>query len=95
VSWIKDHPKGSVLFIHVQPGASETKVVGLHGERLKVKLKGEPREGEANRCLIEFFSELLSLPKSKIELLSGESSRQKTVFVEREREVITSLLKLL
>jgi uncharacterized protein (TIGR00251 family) len=92
-SWIKNHPNGSVLLLHIQPGASRTELSGLHGDRIKVKIKAPPRDGEANSSLIEFFSELLKISKSKIFLIRGESSRQKDLLVELPMDKMVTLLQ--
>ncbi|MCM2350981.1 MAG: DUF167 domain-containing protein [Bacteriovoracaceae bacterium] len=90
--WIKPHPKGSTLSLHIQPGAKKSELVGEHGERLKVKIKAPPQDGEANLCLIQFLADLLKLPKAKVHLISGESSRQKLVLVELSPEEVLTLL---
>ncbi|MDH5805378.1 MAG: DUF167 family protein, partial [Gemmatimonadota bacterium] len=36
------------LPIHVQPRASKTEVVGLHGEAVKIRIKSPPVDGAAN-----------------------------------------------
>lgn len=91
-AWLKPHPKGSILSLHIQPGAKKSELVGEHGERLKVKIKAPPQDGEANLCLIQFLADLLKLPKAKVHLISGESSRQKLVLVELSPEEILILL---
>lgn len=91
-TWLKPHPKGSILSLHIQPGAKKSELVGEHGERLKVKIKAPPQDGEANLCLIQFIADLLKLPKAKVHLISGESSRQKLVLVELSPEEILILL---
>ena len=81
-SWLKNHAKGSLLRLYIQPGASKTTLSGVHGERLKVKIKALPTDGEANKELEDYFSEILQVPKSKIFLVRGEVSRQKDILVE-------------
>ena len=92
-SWLKNHDKGTLLLLYIQPGASRTIIAGVHGERLKVKIKAPPRDGEANQALGEYFSEVLGIPKSKIFLIRGESSRQKTILVELSLSEILSKIK--
>ena len=81
-SWSKIHSKGTLLQLYIQPGASSNQLSGKHGERLKVKIKAPTRDGEANDGVISYFSEILKIPKSKIFLIRGESSRQKDLLVE-------------
>jgi uncharacterized protein (TIGR00251 family) len=92
-SWLKNHSKGVVLLLYIQPGASTTGLAGLHGERVKVKIKAPPKDGEANEELIEYFSSILNISKSKIYLIRGENSRQKDLLVELSPESVTILMK--
>lgn len=92
--WLKSHAKGSVLSLYIQPGASKSVVAGVHGDRLKIKIKAPPVDGEANKGLIEFLSDLLGMSKSGIHLISGESSRQKLVLVELSPEKLVTLISV-
>jgi uncharacterized protein (TIGR00251 family) len=91
--WIKTHSSGTLLDLYIQPGASKSELAGEHNDKLKVKIKAPPRDGEANSCLIEFLSECLGVPKRKVHLLQGESSRQKLVLVELTPEEVLSRIK--
>lgn len=79
MNYITETADGVILKLHIQPKASKSEVVGLHGDRLKVRLKAPPVDGKANEELVRFLSELLGVPKSNIEILSGLTGRQKTV----------------
>ena len=72
---------GVALAVRAQPGAKKTAVAGVYGEgaaaQLKIAVHAPPIEGRANAELLAFLCEVLSLPKSAIELTSGESSRSK------------------
>lgn len=91
--WLKTHPKGTLLQLYIQPGASSNQLAGIHGERLKVKIKAPPRDGEANEGVIDYLAEILSIPKAKIFLIRGESSRQKDVLVELPLNDVLILLR--
>ena len=67
-----------MLRLTVSPGARRTEVVGLHGDRLKVRLAAAPEKGAANRELIAFLARALNLPKNAFRLL-GAQSRSKVV----------------
>lgn len=41
-----------------------------------------PEGGKANRAVIELLSKALKVPKSSIEVVRGETSRNKVVFIE-------------
>ncbi len=92
-SWLKNHQNGTVLLLYIQPGASSTMLSGLHGDRLKIKIKAPPRDGEANQALQEYFSSVLNIAKSKVFLIRGESSRQKDLLVELSIEKVSILMK--
>lgn len=71
-----------LLNVHVQPGAATDEVVGMHGDRLKVRIKAPPVDGKANLHLIEFLAHLFGVPRSQVHLVRGESGRAKTVRID-------------
>lgn len=72
---------GPVLSLHCQPGAKASRIVGLHGERLKLQLHAPPLENRANDALVAWLADQLGVPRKQIELLTGHTSRQKRVLV--------------
>lgn len=78
-SFLRPCPEGTLIDVHVQPKARLQRIVGLHGNRLKVALGQPPEDGKANQELIALLAEVLQVPKSSIELLRGATSRQKTL----------------
>ncbi len=78
---------GVTLAVRALPGAKKkTAVLGIYCEgekaRLKIAVQAPAVEGRANSALIEFLAEMFELPKSYVELVSGELSRSK-VFLLR------------
>jgi hypothetical protein len=49
------------------------------GEALKVSLSAPPVEGRANATVVEFFSGILAVPRSSVQIVAGERSRNKIV----------------
>ena len=96
-AWLRAVPGGVTLAVRAQPGAKKTAIVGGYGEgdtaQLKIQVHAPPIEGRANAALIEFLADSLGVPKSKVELVSGELSRSK-VFLLRgvSREKVDALL---
>jgi uncharacterized protein (TIGR00251 family) len=82
VSWSRADGAGVVLTLHIQPGAKRTECAGLHGEALKIRLAAPPVDGRANEALVAFLAKALGVPKSRVELVSGETSRAKRVRVD-------------
>ena len=72
---------GVYINCHVQPGASKSGVSGLHGDGVKIKLHAPPVDGKANSELVKFIAEFFRVPKSSVEIKSGQSSRKKILFV--------------
>lgn len=75
------------LFLHIQPGAKQTEFVGLHGERLKIRIKAPPVDGKANAEIIRFLAAQFCVTKSQIEIISGDLGRQKTVQITGLKEL--------
>lgn len=65
----------------MQPGAKFTAVVGEHGGRLKLKISAPPVDNKANTFLLAWLATQLGVPKSAVQLMRGETARQKTVLV--------------
>jgi uncharacterized protein (TIGR00251 family) len=67
--------------VRVVPRASRNKVGGIHDGAVRIRLTAPPVEGAANEALIAFLSSVLRVAKRDIELVSGQSSRNKVVSV--------------
>jgi uncharacterized protein len=64
---------------HIQTNAKSDAIVGLHGDKLKIKINAPPVDGKANQHLIEFLSQFLKIPKRQIEIIRGEHSKDKLI----------------
>ena len=73
---------GAVLTIHVQPNASKTECVGIHGEALKIRVAAPPVDGAANEEVIRFLARRLSIPRTSVRIQSGANGRHKRVLVK-------------
>ncbi len=76
---INDHPLGATFAVRVQPRGSRSAITGTLGEALKISVAAPPLDGRANVALVEFFAEILSVPRSSVQLVAGEQSRNKIV----------------
>lgn len=80
--WYRVAADGRItLTLHIQPGARKTEVAGLHGEALKIRLAAPPVDGKANEALVRFIAAALGLPRSAVQLKSGQTSRHKVLEV--------------
>jgi len=81
-TWLRDHPQGAVIGLHVQPRASRTELGDTYGNRLRMRVAAAPVEGKANREICHALARLLTIPKNRVSILSGASSRDKQVLLE-------------
>ena len=78
---IREVEDGIVVSVKVQPNASKDMVVGEHADQLKIAVTVAPEKGKANKTVIKVLSKLLGVKSSDVEILSGETSREKKVFI--------------
>ncbi len=76
--------------IAVKPNKKETKILSIE-KFLIISLNSPPVEGKANQELIYFISKKLSVPKSEIELVQGEKSKNKLLKLALSAELIKKL----
>jgi uncharacterized protein (TIGR00251 family) len=93
--WLKQTSTGVELSLHCQPGAKQTKVVGLHDGCLKISLQAPAIENKANAFLLIWLSKQLKVPQKQIQFISGQNSRQKRVEIwgSMSPEQIAQILK--
>ena len=77
-----DGQKGSALAVRVTPRASRNEVVELLDDgTVKVRLATSPADDEANAALLDFLSEILGVPRSKLDIVAGAVGRDKLISV--------------
>jgi uncharacterized protein len=89
----KDVADGCTLSVRVHPGARKNGVTGVHGNSAKIALTAPPIDGKANEALIAFLAEALRLPRARVSLVSGATSRSKILRItgKSAAEVATAL----
>jgi uncharacterized protein len=79
---LHDGKRGSAIAIRVTPRASNNKIAEvLNDGTVKIHLAAPPVDNEANEQLIAFLSDVLSIAKSRIEIVAGMTGRDKLVSV--------------
>ena len=74
--------RGIALAVRVTPRASRNEIVEIiHDGTIRIRLTSPPVEGEANRSLTKFLSKILDVPKSNIEIVAGQTGRDKLVSI--------------
>ncbi len=71
--------------VKVRPQAQKTAFRRpLSDETLKIDLAAVPEEGAANEELVRFLAGEFGIAKSEVQILSGQTSRIKTVRLHRD-----------
>ncbi|MFA6391629.1 MAG: DUF167 domain-containing protein [Patescibacteria group bacterium] len=90
--WNQESETGTIVFLKVIPKSRESRVVGVSGDFLKVKLNSAPEKGKANNELVSLLAGHLKLRKSDIEILQGQTDSHKTIFIPLKLSEIESRL---
>jgi uncharacterized protein len=73
--------RGLTFAVRIVPRASRSEIVGEHGGALRIRIAAAPVEGAANRELVRTLAKIFKLPQNAVEIVSGASSKNKTVRV--------------
>ena len=77
---IKETPDGLLVKIKIVPNSSKNDII-LEDEFIKVKVTAQPIENKANKALVEFLSKSFRIPKTNIEIVKGDTSKEKTLLL--------------
>lgn len=75
----KESAAGVSFAVRVQARARRTALAGVLDGAIKIALAAPPVDGKANEALIRFLAELLGVSRSAVEIVSGDTSRNKVV----------------
>jgi uncharacterized protein YggU (UPF0235/DUF167 family) len=78
---LTDHPRGTILPVRARPGARRDAILGEHAGSLRVAIATKPEGGKANAAIQSFLAEVLGFKTSQIELLSGQTAREKRFLI--------------
>jgi uncharacterized protein (TIGR00251 family) len=79
--------------VKLLPRSSKNEIIGREDDVLKVKVTAPPVEGKANKALEQLLAKRLDLPKSNVEIISGERSRVKSIRIHGlSNEDVTRML---
>ncbi len=71
--------EGTVIAVRIQPRASKNGISRMEDGSLKIRLTAPPVDGAANEALVKFLAETLCVAKSQVEIVSGQTSREKRI----------------
>ncbi len=94
---IKETSDGMLIRIKIVPNSSKNDLI-IEDEFIKVKVTAQPIENKANKALIEFLSKRFKVPKTSIEIVKGDTSKEKTLLFsikdeEKKQKIISELTK--
>jgi uncharacterized protein (TIGR00251 family) len=80
--------EGVLLTIEAQPGAHYNQIgeVNAWRSRLNVAVRAQAQKGMANKAILECLSASLNIPRSSLSIVSGHTSKKKTVKFENISE---------
>jgi uncharacterized protein (TIGR00251 family) len=79
---LHDGKKGAALAVRVTTRASKNQIVGAMSDgTIKIRITAAPVEGQANNELVKFLSDVLGVAKSRIDIVAGETGRDKLISV--------------
>lgn len=67
------------FFIKVKSGAKEAKIKKISETNFEIWVKEPAKDGKANRAVVEALAEYLKISKSRFEIISGKTSKQKII----------------
>ena len=70
-----------LIRVYVTPNAREAKAVKVSEDNFEVRVDERPMGGRANKRLVEILAEHFKVQKSRIIILRGTTTRNKTVQV--------------
>ena len=74
------------LQIHVRPGSSRPGVGGEHAGRLVVAVRERAVDGRATQAALDGIADALGVPRRRVRLVRGATSRDKLVEVDSSGE---------
>lgn len=86
------------LAVRLTPNGGRDAIDGIEADangetRLKMRVSAVPEKGKANKAMIAALAKALGVPKSSVELLSGDTARQKILRIDGDPEDIIQRLE--
>jgi uncharacterized protein (TIGR00251 family) len=76
---IRSVEDGIQLSLRVTTRAGKNAVTGMRDDLLLLSVRAAPTDGEANSAVIQTLADTLKIAKSRIHLVRGTKSREKTI----------------
>ena len=88
------------MHLRVTPNAGADRIDGTElrddgSAVLRVRVRAVPDKGKANAAVIALLAKALGVPKSAVELVSGDTARLKTIAIEGDPAALAVRLEAL
>ena len=70
------------LSVRVTPAASRDALLGWQGEVLRLSVAAPAQRGKANEAALRLLSAALGLPRERLRIVRGHTSRQKVIAIQ-------------
>ena len=86
-----------IVYVKITPNASRDIIDGIFIDEkqkkyLKVKVTTPPEDGKANKAVIKLLAKTFNIPLSCLSLIKGQTSRLKTIRVNKDIEKVKDYL---
>ena len=79
---LHDGKKGAAIAVRITPRASKNEIVEVQTDgTVKIHVTTPAEDGKANDELVVFLSDILRVPKTRIDIVAGASGRDKLIAV--------------
>ena len=72
----------ALIRLRVHPRSAADRVVGFREDVLHLRVTAPPVDGKANRSAVSLLADALGIPRSRVRIVRGHSSRDKAAEVE-------------
>ncbi len=84
-----------LLRLYIQPKASRDKLVGVHGDELKIAITAPPIDGKANAHLSKFLAKQFKVAKGLVSIEKGELGRHKQLRITQPNQIPAEIKAIL
>ena len=80
-----------VIKVKIIPNASKDEIIKEDGF-IKVRVTALPIENKANKALVKLLSKEFKIPKTSIEIIKGETSKEKLIYFSTQDKTKIDLI---
>lgn len=91
-SWYRWEQRDLLLYLQIQPRASQDEFIAPHGDHYKVRITAPPVDGKGNAHLLRFLAKSFGVNRSSVSLVSGANSRNKRVRIQDPKKMPLPIL---